>query len=959
MSNTPTINGPVSACLEADLRTWVRRHGIVVWLDMDNHYSGFVDRLTAARAAGELPYEVQAFRDSYLDLMLKLEPCVRGAGKTPLLIHLPGFNEESVRETPILELYMAGARYRRSLDTLVTDAAAGRVPPGQIAAFKEQPDPDLAGADAWLAALLDDSGNALAAQLGAMSLTTVVDDLLTGGNLAGRVSDSAGADAIWSRLEAATGLPDEWRETVLPSSDPTAEDMAFAASAWALGVEYTDDLQRPPVEPKLQPVSGLPRPVIDDCRRLAAHLRERHPAFYRRTADETEALLAAEVSENSPESLSEIDTFRFEEARLLKATLHALAEANWNVAALWAEQRLRGGSFWLRDDPSRQAAWELVDDAARLGQAIAAAGAVLDTGHGLEAAVQQYVEHGSAVDQAHRRLEQRRWTLLHPRLPEFETLRAGLDQMRQAWRTWADDSARAFNTLCRSDGFLPSASLQQRNIFEEVVRPLIQDTGPTAYFMIDAFRYEMAEEFHRRLVDTPATSANLRARLAELPTVTEVGMNVLAPVAKEGKLQPALANGRIQGFSTGEFSVSGPDTRKRAIQSRVGGATCPWLSLEEVVNRDSASLRRSVARSRLVIVHSSEIDSAGEHGVGPAVFDRAMQRLCAAWRLLRDAGVKRFVFTADHGFLLLDESTQVVQSHGRKIDPQRRHVFSDVAADHTGEVRVALSDLGYEGAEERYVMFPETTAVFDTGKRSMSFVHGGNSLQERVIPVLTLVHRTAAGGSTQTYGITVTAREDVADMHCLEAKVEPAAQLGLDFDSASEVELALCVPEAPDVRVELCHTRGGARLCPGGVTAEVGKPFELFFRLSGFVDARVLVKLYHPSARVEVTPCTPETRFAVSGGRTAPAPEDAATPLQPAQQDWLAMLPEGSVRELFQHLAAHGAITESEACSVLGGPRQLRKFARQFEAFASKVPFGVRIDVVAGVKRYVREGSQP
>ena len=35
----------------------------------------------------------------------------------------------------------------------------------------------------------------------------------------------------------------------------------------------------------------------------------------------------------------------------------------------------------------------------------------------------------------------------------------------------------------------------------------------------------------------------------------------------------------------------------------------------------------------------------------------------------------------------------------------------------------------------------------------------------------------------------------------------------------------------------------------------------------------------------------------------------------------------------------------------------LRRLAVQFEPLARKVPFGVRIDVVGGVKRYVREGK--
>ena len=958
MSSTPTTGGPVSTFLEADLRTWVRRHGIVVWLDLDDHYTTFVDRLAAARAAGELPYEVQAFRGSHLELMLKLGPLVCGAERTPLVIHLPGFSEETVRTTPLLELYMAGARYRKKLDTLVTEAAAGRVRPEQIAAFRERGALSLDGADTWLAALLDEGSSDLSTQLGTMPPMAIIDDLLARGYVAGRTSDPGSLHAVWTRLEAATGLPEKWRTTALPPSPPTPEDVAFAASGWALCVEYTDDLKRSPVDPSLQMIHALPRPVVDMCHQLAAHLRDRHPAFYRRTADETEALLVAEVSEGQAEYLSGVDTFRFEEGRLLESALTALADGKWDAAAEWAGQRLRGGSFWLRDDPSRQAAWELVDGAARLGQAIAAAGPKLNTDHGLEAALQHYVELGVGVDQAHRHLEQRRGTLLQPQIPEFETLRARLDQGRCVWRSWADSWARAFNALCRREGFLPPAALQQRFIFEEVVRPLTQDGVTTAYFLIDAFRFEMGEELYRRLADTPATTVQLLPRLAELPTVTEVGMNALAPVAAVGKLQPALANGRIQGFSTGEFRVSDPETRKRAMHSRIGGGTCPWLSLEEVVSRDSTSLKRSVAQARLLVVHCQEIDAAGEQGVGPAVFDRVMQRLCAAWSLLRDAGVKRFVFTADHGFLLLDESAQAVQSHGRKIDPKRRHVFSTVAADHTGEVRVALSDLGYEGVDGQYLMFPETTAVFDTGKGAMSFVHGGNSLQERVIPVLTLVHRAPAGGSTLRYTISATAREDVAGMHCLEARVECAAQLALDFGSAREVELALRVPEAPGVQVEICQTRGGAGLSRGTVMAKVGESFELFFRLSGAADARVPVELYHPSARAEVTPYAPETRFAVAVSRTVPAAGTGSGTPKGAGRDWLFMLPEGGVRNLFTHLAEHGAVTEPEATTMLGGPRELRKFARQFDELSAKVPFSVHIDVVAGVKRYVREGSE-
>ncbi|MFE9690852.1 BREX-6 system phosphatase PglZ [Micromonospora sp. NPDC005806] len=959
------LGGPVSASLEADLRSWVRRQGVVVWLDHAGHYGGFVDRLRALRASGALPYEVHAFRGSHLSLMMALDGVAAGTEKVPLVIHLPGFTEETVRSTPLYELYAAGVRYRKALDTLITEAAAGRVRPDQIASFKAQPDMTLAGADAWLSALLDDAEGGIAAQLRTMRPTAVFDDLLTGGFVAERIGQLDDEDALWERLAAWVGLPGYWRDTTLPPSRPRAEDVAFAAASWALCVEYVDDLRRAPVGTHLAHAADLPRPVIETCRAVAAHLRERHAGFYQRTADETEALLADEVEAARAEDLGKVDTFRFEEDKVLKAALAALERANYDLATEWAELRVdtkpTSASFWLRDDPTRQSAWQLVRDAARLGQTIAHAGERLGVGasDGLEAAVSAYVERGAVVDQAHRQLEQRRVALLYPQLPEFETLRTRLDGMRRAWRVWADAWAREFNALCKAHGFLAGASQQQRTLFDEVVKPLTQEAGTTAYFVVDALRFEMGEELYRQMEGTPATTVLLKPRLAELPTVTEVGMNVLAPVEKNGRLQISMASdtGGVQGFQTGEFRVSDPETRKRAMHDRVGGGTCPWLTLEEVVSRDSTSLKRSVAQARLVVVHSQEIDNAGEKGVGPAVFDHVMQKLRAAWRLLRDAGVRRFVFTSDHGFLLLDDSAASAQAHGRRIDPKRRHVFSPVAADHAGEVRVALADLRYEGVNG-HVMFPETTAVFDTGRRSMSFVHGGNSLQERVIPVLTVVHRTAAGGSSVQYGIRAEASEGVAGMHCIEAKVEVLAQRSLDFGSPRDVELTLRVPDVEGVQVELCQTRGKARIAGGVVVATVGERFELFFRLSGAVDARALIEIHHPSAVADVVPCVPDARFAVTAtrGPSSPPPAPAAS-VGASSGSWLEQFPESGARQVFEHLAAHGTVTENEAAAMLGGPRGLRRFALQFEAYAQKAPFDVRIAVVAGVKRYVREGS--
>ncbi len=973
------VGGPVSQALEAELAEKVRRHGLVVWLDSQKHYVGFVERLKAARAAGALKYDVRAFAGSYLELMLALDDVAQGAEKPRLLVYLPGLTRDSVRTTPAYELYAAGTTHLKALDTLVAEAAAGKAAPHHIEAFAARGDLTLDAADGWLDTLLASQSDGLRARLRVMRPTAVLDDLLDGGDLA---AAGAGDPALWAQLTAWLGLPSDWHHTVSPEAkrDGVAPEAlspwrtASAAASWALCVEYVDDLDRAPVSPLLASVGGLPRPVVDACRAVAAHLRTRdHDDVYRSTARDTQALLPDEVAAAKAAELGRIDTFRFEEEKVLQAALAALAEGDWKAAADWAARRLDAkpdkASFWLRIDPARQSAWQLVADGARLGLAIEAAGERIGGGEGLAPAIDAYAERGAAVDQAHRHLEQRRVALLYPQIPEFEALRARLDALRRRWRAWADGWATDFNRRCAAHGFLPDPGAQQRTLFDEVVRPLTRKPGTTAFFVVDALRFEMAEELHREIEGTPATTARLTPRLAELPTVTAVGMNALAPVADQGRLRAAqrAAGGAIIGFSTGEFRVTDPETRRRAMHDHVGGGTCPWLKLEAVVSRDTTSLKRAIAQAKLVVVHSEEIDKAGENGVGPAVFDHAMQKLRAAWRLLRDAGVRRFVFTSDHGFLMLDDDAASAQGHGRKIDPKRRHVISTDAADNTGEVRVPLADLGYVGAEG-HLMFPLTTAVFDRGKRPASFVHGGNSLQERVIPVLTVEHRAAAGGSTVRYAIAARALDEVGGMHCLEVTLDVIAQGELTFGNPGTVDLALRVPGG-EVQVELVQTRGGARLSGGVIAATVGETFELFFRLSGSSDRKVPVELYHPSAEAEVQGGLSETRFAVTGARVRPpsapaapvdssAPEPAPPPEPAADDDWSRAFDDAGVRQVFEHLAAHGVVSETEATAMLGSPRRLRRFARRIEAYTRLAPFGVRVDMVGGVKRYVREGGR-
>ena len=108
-------------------------------------------------------------------------------------------------------------------------------------------------------------------------------------------------------------------------------------------------------------------------------------------------------------------------------------------------------------------------------------------------------------------------------MPHFGALQEVREELRQLYRGWADQLARDFTTLCKNEGFMPPAELQQRALYEQVVQPLAFGGEKVAVFLVDAFRYEMATELVDSLrVAGSGASVDLKARFAELPTITSV-----------------------------------------------------------------------------------------------------------------------------------------------------------------------------------------------------------------------------------------------------------------------------------------------------------------------------------------------------------------------------------------------------------------------------------------------------
>lgn len=956
----------------------IRQHGVVVWLDKDGHYTELVDEL-AAQSEKERGFAVVPFRGSYLETMLALEPYGSDLHPERLLIHMPGHNETSVRGTPLLELYEIGYRFRKALSTLVEQGATGVLDPAEVRELSRRPDLTLKLAEQVLAERLGQRSEGLDATLERMELHQVAESVLGVTGVALTARTPADFAALRAYLHRQTGFDAAWAERAVGSMRPAASGGFEPASArnalrdgfgaWLLLLEFVHDLERPPRTARLIELRAVPKELVKRCHEVVLHLRQKHPEQYAQLANELEPLVDEETQEVRAEELGRIDTFAFEERIVLTGAIAALRRGEWARVLAWAKDRAGEASFWLSRDRRRRWTWMVAEEVAALGMAIDAAPRPLEGASTLDDAVERYRATAFRVDRAHRLFEQRWHELRAPELPHWDELLGIVEVVRRLYRDWADRLARDFTALCEREGFLPDAPLQQRTFFDQVVRPLTQEPEPVAVFVLDALRYEMAEALAEDMRRTGGVTVDLRARLAELPTLTAVGMNALAPVAREGRLDVVTTNGgSFRGFRSGSFAVLDPQSRARAMGERAIGESARLVKLDEVIDAPRKRLHEWVKKGpKLIVVHGLEIDDAGEAGFGLGTFEHTLRQVQAAWHHLSTAGVKTFVFTADHGFLLQDATT-TVQPYGKKTDPARRYVLHDQPVRESGTVPVSLAKLGYESASG-YLLLREDTAVYDTGRGASAFVHGGNSLQERVIPVMVVKRRRGPGQSASAYVLEAQVEKPAMGNHRLRLRVQLGRDVigSLGFAGPQSVRLAMRAVDRPDVAVRVRDVVGNARLRAGGLDIAVGAEWtEVFFVLEGPADERVRIEVHHPDRIENVEPLELAGYFEVVGVGAAvvtrseppPSAEPSAMDEPPARVlSWKDAIEDEDFRGVFEKLEKSTSLSEADLLQSIG-PRKARMFARQFDVLLSKLPFRVRIEVHGSQKVYVKDGGR-
>jgi hypothetical protein len=382
--------------------------------------------------------------------------------------------------------------------------------------------------------------------------------------------------------------------------------------------------------------------------------------------------------------------------------------------------------------------------------------------------------------------------------------------------------AEGFGKAFRAAGWTMPGTLHQTHVYADVVKAAM---GQTAYIFVDALRYEMGAALVRLLEGNPDLA--IRPAVAALPTITPVGMAALLPGTAESF--SVVQQGSKLAARIDSSTMTGLADRQKVMAARVPGAVD--LTMEDVILHNAAWLARKIDRAPLVVVRSQEIDMMGELGqdmLARRVMDAVIGDLARTIRKLGAAGVERFVVSADHGHLFArprEDDMKTDSPGGDTVDLHRRCWIGRGGADPMGTVRVSAATLGY--ASDLDFVFPTGLGVFKAGG-GLSYHHGGISLQELIVPVVTLRAIAApASASTEAAGLRVRLEDVPAQIVNRTLSVAIVAEAGLFSSEAVAVRVSLVSgPQqlgtpgmAMDAELDL--TTGIVQLTPG-TPARVG-----------------------------------------------------------------------------------------------------------------------------------------
>lgn len=643
-------------------------------------------------------------------------------------------------------------------------------------------------------------------------------------------------------LKAADTWVNEARELLKSSLSLTLRTRGRAWSSiaeelwrYVLFSEFAFDLPCP-VPDSLADLPKAPEAFRAVILALCDDLRNDHraqPVYIDRAQNLEHALSLAQHC-SAIQDLGPRETFPFEERSALERGIAALLRDDVDSVRSVLDHQRR--SVWAARGESRLK-WDLLRTALELGLRCEELEEQLPQ-HNQDMArlLAFFTASLREADRLHREFEQA--------LADFEwqdtqdAMKPVCQQARQAYGRLAEKAQLAFTRHLQTGGWPLVGQLANADVFDRFVGPKLQQHGhKVAYLMIDALRYELGVALEQQLAGDGVVA--LQAALAPLPTITPVGMAALLPGAGQQLSLRRDAAGMSPMLA--DQAVTNVTQRMDVLRKRYGQRFAEGRLEEYVRGRLEVP-----ADADLLVLRAVEIDSQFENNpdTAPAEITNALRRIRMAIHRLAEAGFQDVVIATDHGFFINTHAGAgdvCGKPEGNWLIEHDRCALGDGAAGNTHYL-VPAERLGVRGDFAK-VAGPLTLAAYRAG---LPYFHGGASLQECVVPVLTLQLKVQAQPALTRATVSLAYKNGSTKVTTRVPVIEVAVD-GVDIFSAdSAFDILLEAQDAKGNVVGEARAGGAVNAATGTLTLHAGEKVQVTLRMQLEFEGKFKVKALDP-----------------------------------------------------------------------------------------------------------------
>ncbi len=595
------------------------------------------------------------------------------------------------------------------------------------------------------------------------------------------------------------------------------------------------------------------QPLIEDlCERLRNDRRTR--GAYIERAENVENELALPAVCGHILDLGERDTFPFEERTFLQRAMEALARDDMDQVKDILGRHAH--SVWTGKGES-QAQWDLIRAAFSLVEACQDNDRILaDYAQSMEALIDFYVAQLREVDRLHREFEQA--------VSDYDwqdtqgIMQPVQQQARKQYSKLIEKVQLLFTRHFQQTGWPIVGRLANGDVFDKLVAPKLMQSGTkVAYLMVDALRYELGVALEQQLTEDGAVT--LKPALAQLPSVTPVGMASLLPGASGTLRLVRNENGYVPYLS--DQAVTNVNQRMEVF-ARHYGQRFQEGRLEDFV-RNRFAVEDHV---ELLVLRSVEIDSHFENhpDTAPTEITNALKRIRFAIHKLKDAGFIEVVIATDHGFFMNTHAgagDTCGKLPGDWLNDHQRCLLGEGSGDNNHYL-LSAEKAGIRGDFAK-IAGPLTMASYKSG---MLYYHGGASLQECIVPVITVKldapEMAPPPQATVSLNYKNGAKRITTRLPVLEISLDNISTQDL-FSSGKDFEILLEAHDKKGNVVGEAKPGGPVNPATGTISLKPGEKQQVTLKMQLEFEGKFKVKALNPSTMAAFCQLDLETDYTV------------------------------------------------------------------------------------------------